>query len=76
MLDFQIIGAGILHGEKSPAVQSVMASPLLTSLNISHSAHDGINVISPHKTMNMLYNKLENNMGVGISAAVLTGEVR
>ena len=53
-----------------------MASPLLTSLNISHSAYDGINVISPHKTMNMLYNKLENNMGVGISAAVLTGEVR
>ena len=28
------------------------------------------------KTMNMLYNKIENNMGVGISAAVLTGEVR
>jgi hypothetical protein len=26
--------------------------------------------------MNMLYNKIENNMGVGISAAVLTGEVR
>ena len=24
----------------------------------------------------MLYNKIENNMGVGISAAVLTGEVR
>ncbi len=28
------------------------------------------------KTMNMLYNKIENNMGVGISAAILTGEVR
>lgn len=26
--------------------------------------------------MNMLYNKIENNMGVGISAAILTGEVR
>ena len=72
----QIIGAGILHGEKSPAVQSVMASPLLSSLNISRSAQDGINIVSPGKTMNMLYNKIENNMGIGISAAVLTGEVR
>ncbi len=26
--------------------------------------------------MNMMYNKIANNMGVGISAAVLTGEVR
>ena len=72
----QIIGAGVLHGEKSPAIQTVMQSPLLSSINVSHSAHDGINLISPHKTMNMLYNKIENNLGVGISAAVLTGEVR
>ena len=57
----QIIGAGILHGEKSPAVQSVMASPLLSSINITHSAQDGINLISPGKTMNMLYNKIGNN---------------
>ena len=71
-----MIGAGILHGEKSPAIQAVMSSPLLSSINITHSAHDGINIISPTKTMNMLYNKIENNMGVGISAAVLTGEVR
>jgi hypothetical protein len=72
----QIIGAGILHGEKSPAVQAVMTTPLLSSINITHSAYDGINIISPTKTMNMLYNKIENNMGVGISAAILTGEVR
>lgn len=45
----QIIGAGILHGEKSPAVQTVMMSPLLSSVNISHSASDGINIISPGK---------------------------
>ena len=34
------------------------------------------NFVFAAKTMNMLYNKIENNMGVGISAAVLTGEVR
>ncbi len=72
----QVIGAGMLHGEKSPAVQAIMVSPLLSYLNITHSAHDGINIVSPSGMMNMLYNKLENNLGVGISAAVLTGEVR
>ena len=53
-----------------------MKAPLISSVNISHSAYDAINVISPPKTMNMLYNKIQDNMGVGISAAVLTGEVR
>ncbi len=57
------MGAGMLHGEKSPAVQAVMTNPLLSYLNISHSAHDGINVVSPSGTMNMLYNKLEHNLG-------------
>ena len=72
----QIIGAGILHNEKSPAVQSVMKSPLISSVNISQSAFDGINIISPAKTVNLLYNKIENNMCVGVSAAILTGEIR
>lgn len=47
----QIIGAGILHGEKSPAVQTVMASPLLSSINITHCAQDGINIISPGESI-------------------------
>ena len=72
----EIVGAGMLHGEKAPAVQTVMASPLLSRINISHCAADGINMVSPHKTMNMLYNKITDNLGVGISAAVLSGEVR
>merc|ERR1719422_2043683 len=61
----QIIGAGILHDERSPAVQSVMRSPLVSSVNISQP-----------KMVNLLYNKIENNLGVGVSAAVLTGEIR
>ena len=32
----EIIGAGMLHGEKAPAVQTVMSSPLLSRINISH----------------------------------------
>ena len=72
----QVIGAGILHDERSPAVQSVMRSPLVSSVNISHCAYDGINIISPPKMVNLLYNKIENNLGVGVSSAVLTGEIR
>ena len=72
----QIIGAGILHTEKSPAVQSIMKSPLISSVNISRCAYDAINMISPPKTVNLLYNKIENNMGAGVSAAILTGEIR
>ena len=72
----QIIGAGILHNEKSPAVQSVMKSPLVSSVNISQCAFDAINIISPPKMVNLLYNKIENNLGAGVSAAILTGEIR
>ena len=72
----QIMGAGILHNEKSPAVQSVMKSPLISSVNISHCAHDGINLVSPPKNVKLLWNKIENNLGTGVSAAVLTGEIR
>ena len=52
-----------------------MKSPLISSVNISHSAYDGINIISPPKTINLLYNKIENNLGTGISAAILSGQV-
>ncbi|XP_040574739.1 protein bark beetle [Lepeophtheirus salmonis] len=72
----EIIGAGILHGEKSPAIQAVMSSPHITQIVIKNSAHDGINLISPSRTLTMLHNLIENNLGIGISAAVLSGEVR
>ena len=53
-----------------------MKSPLISSVNISKSASDGINMISPPKTINLLYNKIEDNLGIGISAAILSGEIR
>ena len=53
-----------------------MRSPLVSSVNISQCASDGINIISPPKSVNLLYNKIENNLGYGVSAAVLTGEIR
>ena len=65
-----------MHNEKSPAVQSLLKAPLISTVNISKSAHDGINIISPPKTVNLLYNKIEDNLGTGVSIAMLSGEVR
>ena len=48
----------------------------MATVNISKSAYDGINIISPPKTVNLLYNKIEDNLGVGISVAHLSGEIR
>ena len=72
----KITGAGILHNEKSPAVQSVMKSPLISNVQISHCASDAINLVSPPKNVNLLWNKIEKNLGAGVSAAILTGEIR
>ncbi|XP_068632960.1 protein bark beetle isoform X2 [Battus philenor] len=71
-----IIGAGILHNEKSPAVQSITKNPTIQSVNISNCAHHGINIISPADTMNLMSNSINNILGEGISAISLTGEGR
>lgn len=46
-----ITGAGILHFEKSYAVQSIMKSPAIVHVNIDRSAYHGINIISPTHTV-------------------------
>lgn len=46
-----VTGAGILHNEKSAAIQSIMKSPEITHVNVSQSAYHGINMISPTHTV-------------------------
>ena len=48
----------------------------LEDLSLTSSKPITLIILFAAKTMNMLYNKIENNMGVGVSAAILTGEVR
>ncbi|XP_071445359.1 protein bark beetle [Hetaerina americana] len=72
----RIIGAGILHNEKTPAVQSIGKSPVISNVNISKCASDGFNVISPTDAMKMLFNRVEDVLGIGLSAISLTGEGR
>ncbi|XP_044255606.1 protein bark beetle isoform X2 [Tribolium madens] len=71
-----IIGAGILHNEKSPAIQSIIKSPKINFVRVQKSASHGINLISPSNTMNLLYNTVEDSLGVGINTLSLTGEGR
>lgn len=72
----QIIGAGILHNEKSPAVQAIIKSPKISLVKISQAASHGINLISPMNTMNLLFNRVENTLGAGVNILTLTGEGR
>lgn len=71
-----IIGAGILHFEKSAALQTIMKSPIITHVNITHSAYHGINVISPIHTIELLFNTINNVLGNGVNILSITGEGR
>ncbi|KAJ8919535.1 hypothetical protein NQ315_002156 [Exocentrus adspersus] len=68
--------AGILHNEKSPAVQSIIKSPRINFVEVNRSAFHGIDLISPANTMNLLNNIVENSLGVGINIVSLSGEGR
>ncbi|XP_031785209.1 protein bark beetle isoform X2 [Nasonia vitripennis] len=71
-----ITGAGILHNERSPAVQSIMKSPSVTRVSVNQSAYHGINVISPTHTIELLFNQVKDVFGNGINVLSLTGEGR
>ncbi|XP_070163334.1 protein bark beetle [Polyergus mexicanus] len=71
-----ITGAGILHFEKSYAVQSIMKSPAIVHVNIDRSAYHGINIVSPTHTMELLFNTITNVLGNGVNILSLTGEGR
>ncbi|KAG6445644.1 protein bark beetle isoform X2 [Manduca sexta] len=72
----QIYGAGILHNEKSPAIQSIVKNPDIRNVNISKCAHHGINLISPTDTISMMFNSVSDILGEGVSAISLNGEGR
>lgn len=64
ILEFvNITGAGMLHNEKSPAIQSVVKSPAINFVNISQCASHGINLISPPDTVRLLHNHIHNTLG-------------
>ena len=52
-----IVGAGILHNEKSPAVLATMQSPIIRYVNISKCASHAISIISAPKTLRLAHNQ-------------------
>ncbi|XP_058792901.1 protein bark beetle isoform X2 [Phymastichus coffea] len=71
-----ITGAGILHNERSPAIQSIMKSPSVSRVSVHQSAYHGINIISPTHTIELLFNQVKDVLGNGINVLSLTGEGR
>lgn len=72
----RIEGAGILHNEKSPAVQTIFKNPTISSVTITNCAHHGINLVSPSDAINLQFLKIDNVLGQGVNAISLTGEGR
>lgn len=71
-----IDSAGMLHGEKSAAIQTIFKSPTINSITITNGAHHGINLVSPTDTMHLRLLNINNVLGQGINAISLTGEGR
>lgn len=58
VLEFvEIVGAGMLHYHRSPAVLAVFKSPQITRVNVTQSASHGINLISPGHDVKLLFNR-------------------
>ncbi|XP_017468948.1 PREDICTED: protein bark beetle isoform X1 [Rhagoletis zephyria] len=72
----RIENAGILHNQKSAAIQAIHKNPTIRSVTIVNSAHHGVNYIAPSGTMNLNLLNISNAFGAGINILSLTGEGR
>ncbi|XP_055547714.1 protein bark beetle isoform X2 [Wyeomyia smithii] len=68
--------AGMLHGEKSPAVQTIAKNPSISFVSIRNSAHHAVNLVSPSDTIHLNFLNIYRALGQGINAISLTGEGR
>lgn len=75
VLDYvDIVGAGILHGEKVGAIQSTYVTPEFKNINISNCADNGYDIIAPRQNLNLQLQNISGNLGFGINVLVLNGE--
>uniref|UniRef100_T1GGG9 SRCR domain-containing protein n=1 Tax=Megaselia scalaris TaxID=36166 RepID=T1GGG9_MEGSC len=72
----EIHNAGILHGEKSPAIQSISKNPKIESVTIDNAAYHGINLIAPTESVDLKFLNISNTLGQGVNVISLTGEGR
>ncbi|XP_013781367.1 protein bark beetle-like [Limulus polyphemus] len=70
----RITGAGVLHGQKSGALQAVLRDIDMYDVTVSHSSSHGIELISPPSNICMNKSVVQDNLGVGINFVTLSGE--
>ncbi|RWS21807.1 uncharacterized protein B4U80_10403, partial [Leptotrombidium deliense] len=68
-----IQNAGILHGEKNAAIQMIQRSVYLEHVNVTGSAHHGIEVIATYNHVVFEGLRLTDNLGAGINYLLLNG---
>ncbi|KAL9707408.1 hypothetical protein quinque_010926 [Culex quinquefasciatus] len=68
--------AGMLHGEKSPAVQTIFKNPMISFVSIKESAHHAVNLVSPSDAIHLNFLNIYRALGQGINGISLTGEGR
>lgn len=65
--------AGMLHREKSPAVQVLQCNVQVEYIVISNSAHHGLEMITSQGNQNLHQLRIKNSLGVGLNYLSLTG---
>ncbi|KAG1658471.1 Protein bark beetle [Nymphon striatum] len=68
-----IVGAGILHGYKTAAIQTSLTTAHINHVSISQSASHGISLIAAIGEIDMYKNHIYNNLGVGLNVLLLYG---
>ncbi|XP_035215433.1 protein bark beetle-like, partial [Stegodyphus dumicola] len=72
--NIKIEGAGVLHNEKSAAIQLIQREIQMDYVNISGCASHGIEIIAVDGSLSFNELVISNNMGVGVNILSLTGE--
>ncbi|XP_037882246.1 protein bark beetle isoform X1 [Glossina fuscipes] len=72
----KIEDAGILHNQKSAALQAIYKTPSILAAIITNSANHGVNFIAPNGVISLNYLNITRTLGTGISVLSLTGEGR
>nr|XP_046910459.1 protein bark beetle-like [Dermatophagoides farinae] len=62
-----IIGAGVLHGEKNAAVQMIQRSIPLEFVTIQNSAYHAVETLAPPESLKIHRLRAENNLGAGLN---------
>jgi len=67
----QIVGAGRLHGQRSPAVQLINRSPFINNCNITLSEEHGLEVVQPTSTITLNNLRISHSQGYAVNMLML-----